>query len=227
MNLQNYKQAIKPALRFLVVALVLISVLFAALNFFKVAAAYDNFLKEQAKRAAIEEIKQSAEFQLKLNNEAEKEYYELQRQNAEARLGSLEDTGFILPPEALGAPEVQNFGRPTIGQMAAATRVCRNHSLATVQCRDDLLAIVAHETRGDPFKCQAIGADGEVGCFQILPSHNFAGSDDFEKAADWTLARMLRLGYQSNRAYAIQCHNGCNAGNGYAYQVMKISKTGF
>lgn len=111
-----------------------------------------------------------------------------------------------------------------LGLYAAATRVCDKYGLEEVWCRNDLLAISKHETAN---WTKLEGDNGKsVGWFHMHQGYHpgTAGcAYNFECAAEWTLKRLQRFGYPEYRTYSIQCHNGCNAGNGYAERIKRIS----
>jgi hypothetical protein len=71
----------------------------------------------------------------------------------------------------------------------------------------------------------AVGDGGRaVGYYQIhyrLHGISKECARDLRCSADWTLSYMEQNGYPKYPKYAIQCHNGCNAGNGYAASALR------
>lgn len=71
----------------------------------------------------------------------------------------------------------------------------------------------------------AIGDGGKArGYFQIhYRMHRVPVScaEDLRCSAEWTLDYLEYNGYPYSVYYAVQCHNGCNAGNGYAASAMR------
>ena len=107
----------------------------------------------------------------------------------------------------------------------AAHIACQHYKLGK-QCEKDLLAIAWVESR---FNCLAVGDYGKsFGCFQIHsgfhPHITYKQAQDVNFSTFWTLDRLIKYNYKKNRSYAIQCHNGCMANNGYAKMVMVKSK---
>jgi len=71
----------------------------------------------------------------------------------------------------------------------------------------------------------AIGDGGRArGYFQIhYRLHNIPVScaEDLRCSAEWSLNYLESNGYPSHLYYAVQCHNSCYAGNGYAASALR------
>lgn len=100
-------------------------------------------------------------------------------------------------------------------------RVCERRGY-DVSCGKALLGMMWKESLYDG---TAIGDRGKArGYFQIhyrLHGISVECAEDLVCSADWTLDYLEQNGYPRWRTYAIQCHNGCNAGNGYAASVLR------
>lgn len=122
--------------------------------------------------------------------------------------------------ESVAQTQTTPYGIAPLGMAVATTRVCEEHGIKELFCRNDLLAIAYAESRLNP---NAVGDSGyAIGAFQINQLYHPNTKHiavAFESSADYTLTRMIRFGYPEQRTYAIQCHNGCNAGNGYVEAV--------
>lgn len=100
-------------------------------------------------------------------------------------------------------------------------QVCRKRGYGE-DCARALLGMMWKESLNDN---TAVGDRGKArGYFQI--HHRLHGvaidcAEDLACSADWTLDYMERNGYPRYAYYAVQCHNGCNAGNGYAASVLR------
>ena len=74
----------------------------------------------------------------------------------------------------------------------------------------------------------AIGDHGRArGYFQIwYKLHNITVgcAEDLVCSANWTITYLERHGYPSYVNYAVQCHNSCNAGNGYAARAARTGE---
>lgn len=63
-----------------------------------------------------------------------------------------------------------------------------------------------------------------LGYFQIhYKMHNISTdcAKDLVCSANWTIGYMERHSYPTYVSYAVQCHNSCNAGNGYAAKALR------
>jgi len=100
-------------------------------------------------------------------------------------------------------------------------RVCERRGYG-VSCAKALLGMMWKESLNDG---HAVGDHGNArGYFQIwYKLHNvpLSCAEDLECSADWTLRYMESNGYPRYVSYAVQCHNGCNAGNGYAASALR------
>lgn len=71
----------------------------------------------------------------------------------------------------------------------------------------------------------AVGDHGLArGYFQIhyeLHKITTACAEDIVCSANWTIGYMERHSYPKYVSYAVQCHNSCNAGNGYAARALR------
>lgn len=92
-------------------------------------------------------------------------------------------------------------------------------------CARTLLGMAFKESR---FDGDAIGDDGKArGYFQIhykMHKVSLGCAEDLRCSADWTISYLESNGYPKNPKYAIQCHNGCGANNGYAASVIRNGK---
>lgn len=100
-------------------------------------------------------------------------------------------------------------------------RLCERRGY-DASCAKALLGMMWKESLYDG---TAIGDRGKArGYFQIhyrLHGISVECAENLVCSADWTLDYLEQNGYPRWRAYAIQCHNGCNAGNGYAASVLR------
>ncbi|NBS41421.1 hypothetical protein EBS80_02070 [bacterium] len=63
-----------------------------------------------------------------------------------------------------------------------------------------------------------------LGYFQIHYKMHKISADcakDLVCSANWTIGYMERHSYPTYVSYAVQCHNSCNAGNGYAAKALR------
>lgn len=100
-------------------------------------------------------------------------------------------------------------------------RLCERRGY-DASCAKALLGMMWKESLYDG---SAIGDRGKArGYFQIhyrLHGISIECAEDLVCSADWTLDYLEQNGYPRWRSYAIQCHNGCNAGNGYAASALR------
>lgn len=99
----------------------------------------------------------------------------------------------------------EQAGQPT----AILTKVCRDHGFVDEDCPKILYAMAEQES----YMGKVMVGDGgrAHGYFQINNTwHDVprACTDDLACSANWTLERMIRLGFSTNRDIAIQKHNG-------------------
>jgi len=112
-----------------------------------------------------------------------------------------------------------------VSYMDKLLKVCKGHGLDK-QCAKDLYAMAYHESR---FNCDVVGDQGRsYGCFQIQVKMHKVSKDfarDFEKAANWSLERMIGNGYAKGlRTYAVKRHNGMGVmADRYAAKVVSMA----
>jgi len=95
-------------------------------------------------------------------------------------------------------------GKPT----AVLTKVCRVNGITDSNCPKILYAMALQESGMGKWMS---GDNGHShGFFHILDIHKVAKSctHDLFCSADWSLKRMIRLGFNDNRDNAIRLHNG-------------------
>lgn len=89
-------------------------------------------------------------------------------------------------------------------------------------CAKALLGMMWKESNNH---AQAIGDNGKArGYFQIhykMHKVDVACAEDLRCSAEWSLDYLESNSYPKHVAYAVQCHNGCNAGNGYAASALR------
>lgn len=89
-------------------------------------------------------------------------------------------------------------------------------------CAKALLGMMWKESLND---AKAIGDSGKArGYFQIhykLHKVDISCAEDLRCSAEWSLKYLESNSYPKYVAYAVQCHNGCNAGNGYAASALR------
>jgi hypothetical protein len=99
--------------------------------------------------------------------------------------------------------------------------VCRERGYGEA-CARHLLGMMWKESL---FDHDAVGDQGRaLGYFQIhYRLHRVAPecATDARCSAHWTIDYLESNGYPKHVSYAVQCHNGCNAGNGYAASALR------
>ncbi len=98
----------------------------------------------------------------------------------------------------------EQAGRPT----SILMKVCRDHGYEDADCPRILYGMAQQESY---FGKVMDGDSGRShGFFHIMYYHNVPRSctDDLKCSANWTLDRMVRLGFATNRNIAIERHNG-------------------
>ncbi len=89
-------------------------------------------------------------------------------------------------------------------------------------CAKTLLGMLWTESSN---RSTVIGDGGRArGYFQIhykLHKITTACAEDLVCSSNWTISYLERNQYPKYVNYAIQCHNGCNAGNGYVGKVKR------
>jgi len=143
------------------------------------------------------------------------------------------DSALVLETEE---PEPTKEEPPTIQETLLT--VCETRGYG-VDCAKILLGMAYTETN---FKGAAVGDRGQArGWFQIWPKHHtkslqriislrhphiadaVACAEDLACSADWTISYLESNSYPKYVSYAIQCHNGCNANNGYVNKVRRYA----
>lgn len=123
-----------------------------------------------------------------------------------------EDGGVVLGPEQ----------PPTVQEILLAACEAKGYG---EECAKTLLGMMWKESRN---VANAIGDGGKArGYFQIhyrLHKVSLECATDLRCSAEWTIRYMERNGYPKYPLYAVQCHNGCGAKNGYAASVMRHAK---
>jgi hypothetical protein len=111
---------------------------------------------------------------------------------------------------------------PTIQDIL--TQVCETRGYGE-DCAKQLLGMIWKESRG---LATAVGDHGQAqGYFQIhykLHHISLSCAQDLKCSANWTLDYLESNFYPKYVKYAIQCHNGCNADNGYVDTVLYQGK---
>lgn len=91
-------------------------------------------------------------------------------------------------------------------------------------CAKTLLGMLWTESSN---RSTVIGDGGRArGYFQIhykLHKITTACAEDLVCSANWTLSYLERNHYPKYVNYAVQCHNSCNAGNGYVGKVQRYA----
>ncbi len=125
----------------------------------------------------------------------------------------------------VSAAPAQPFGPavpPPIHQVLL--EVCQSRGYDE-DCARTLLGMAYKESR---FVATAIGDNGKArGYFQIhykMHKVSLSCAEDLRCSANWTISYLEYNGYPKNPKYAIQCHNGCGANNGYAASVIRNGK---
>lgn len=98
----------------------------------------------------------------------------------------------------------EETGKPT----AILTKVCRKNGFTDSDCPKILYAMAVQESF---FGKVMTGDSGRShGYFHILDIHKLpkSCSHDLECSADWSLKRMIRYGFKTNRDKAVMAHNG-------------------
>lgn len=90
------------------------------------------------------------------------------------------------------------------------------------ECAKTLLGMLWKESRN---VATAVGDGGKArGYFQIhyrLHGISVECAEDLRCSAEWTLDYLEYNGYPRYVTYAVQCHNGCGARNGYAASALR------
>ncbi|MCK9361298.1 hypothetical protein M0Q28_03640 [Patescibacteria group bacterium] len=123
-----------------------------------------------------------------------------------------------IQPETETVPVIE----PTVQEVLL--NVCEANGYG-VDCAKTLLGMLWTESSN---QSTVIGDNGKArGYFQIhykLHKITSACAEDLVCAANWTINYLERNSYPKYVNYAIQCHNGCNANNGYVNKVQRYAK---
>jgi hypothetical protein len=120
-------------------------------------------------------------------------------------------------PTVVAAEEVQ----PTVQEVLL--HVCEERGYSE-DCAKTLLGMLWTESSN---RSTIIGDNGKArGYFQIhykLHKTTTDCAEDLVCSANWTLTYLESNHYPKYVNYAIQCHNGCNANNGYVNKVKRYA----
>lgn len=129
------------------------------------------------------------------------------------------------PSETAPAPEVSDtieVAKPTVQDVLL--NVCESQGYGQ-DCAKTLLGMLWNESNNIS---TAIGDKGKArGYFQIwtkLHKISIACAEDLTCSANWSLNYMELHSYPKYVSYAVQCHNTCNAKNGYAARAARNGK---
>ena len=127
---------------------------------------------------------------------------------------------FIGPPTNVASGPAVVISNLTSTQQTLLD-VCQEKGYG-VSCAKTLVGIMWKESQG---VATAIGDNGKArGYFQIhykLHGITIKCAEDLKCSARWTLSYLEQNSYPKYVTYAVQCHNGCNAGNGYAASAIR------
>jgi hypothetical protein len=125
-----------------------------------------------------------------------------------------ESTTNFSPIYATTEAEVTVTMPPTVQDVLLA--VCENRGYGQ-ECAQILLGMLWNESSNIS---TAVGDHGKArGYFQIHYKLHRVTTDcaeDLVCSADWSISYLERNGYPTYVTWAVQCHNGCGARNGYA-----------
>lgn len=114
---------------------------------------------------------------------------------------------------------IEIVAEPTVQDVLLA--VCEKNGYG-VECAKTLTGMLWVESTN---VYDAVGDSGlALGYFQIHYRMHKVSADcakDLVCSADWTIKYMERNSYPTYVSYAVQCHNSCNAGNGYAARALR------
>lgn len=114
---------------------------------------------------------------------------------------------------------VAESGLPTVQQVLL--KVCENRGYGE-DCAKTLLGMLWNESSN---RSTVIGDNGRArGYFQIhyrLHNITIGCAEDLVCSSNWTLDYLEKNSYPRYVAYAVQCHNSCNVGNGYAAKAFR------
>ena len=116
---------------------------------------------------------------------------------------------------------IYNVQIRALSEQEILQQVCAGHGYGD-DCAKALLGMMWKESLNDS---GAIGDRGLArGYFQIhykMHGVSIACAEDLRCSAEWSLNYMKSNSYPRYAHYAVQCHNGCNAGNGYAASALR------
>ncbi len=123
-----------------------------------------------------------------------------------------------IQPETETVPVIE----PTVQEVLLS--VCEANGYGK-DCAKTLLGMLWTESSN---QSTVIGDAGKArGYFQIhykLHKISVACAEDLVCSANWTINYLERNSYPKYVNYAVQCHNGCNANNGYVNKVIRYGK---
>lgn len=121
--------------------------------------------------------------------------------------------------EPVGETEPAVQENPTVQQVLL--KVCENRGYGE-DCAKTLLGMLWNESSN---RSNVIGDNGRArGYYQIhyrLHKISVACAEDLVCSSNWTLDYLERNSYPKYVRYAVQCHNSCNVGNGYAAKALR------
>lgn len=121
--------------------------------------------------------------------------------------------------QASGASSDTQTTTPTVQQVLL--KVCENRGYGE-DCAKTLLGMLWNESSN---RSTVIGDNGRArGYFQIhyrLHNITIGCAEDLVCSSNWTLDYLEKNSYPRYVAYAVQCHNSCNVGNGYAAKAFR------
>lgn len=130
-------------------------------------------------------------------------------------------TMFITKTASRNHLPLSNVGTREMSVQETLLRLCERRGYDE-SCAKALLGMMWKESLYD---ATAIGDRGKArGYFQIhyrLHDISIGCAEDLVCSTGWTLDYLEQNGYPRWRTYAIQCHNGCNARNGYAASALR------
>ncbi len=130
----------------------------------------------------------------------------------------------ITQPEAVVQTETLAVPTPAPTVQEVLLHVCEENGYGEA-CAKTLLGMLWTESSN---RFDVIGDNGKArGYFQIhykLHKITAACAEDLACSANWTINYLERNSYPKYVNYAVQCHNGCNANNGYVNKVQRYAK---
>ena len=142
--------------------------------------------------------------------------FEMAGQTASVQTAATDDA-----TQTSDAPEIakEQAAQPTVQEVLLS--VCETKGYSE-DCARTLLGMLWNESSN---RSDVIGDNGKArGYFQIhyrLHNISIACAEDLVCSANWTLDYLEKNSYPRNVSYAVQCHNSCNVGNGYAAKALR------